>query len=189
MSCVSNPDCTGKPGFLLLTFMKLLLHRFTACRWRMRQWKVYTLNWKTKSSQLRTGKNRFLTQACLELQSQLSVKVYLTLLGWVVYKKSLCLKGSSSGSKQISYLVWLRLLISDIQVIKGSKIKFKGWKLVLWCVFFASTNVNWVVKYVSILTLSSQSDCIFRVNRFVENVYQLSCEEFVNIHLYFTIRL
>ena len=44
--------------------------------------KVYTLNWKPESSQLGTGKNRFLTQACLELQSQLSIKGYLTLFGW-----------------------------------------------------------------------------------------------------------
>ena len=79
-------------------------------------------------------------------------------------------------------------LKNQSNIINNSKIKFKGQKLLQCCVFFASSNVNRVVKYVLILPLSSQSDYIFWVNGFEENVYQLSCKECVNIEAYFTTR-
>ena len=50
-------------------------------------------------------------------------------------------------------------LKNQSNIINNSKIKFKGQKLLQCFVFFASSNVNRVVKYVSILTLSSPSNC------------------------------
>ena len=89
---------------------------------------------------------------------------------------------------------------NEFKIIKGSKIKLKGQKLMLGFEFFTSTNVNQVVKCVSVLTLSSQSNCKICVNfdtffttqlihifhKTIDSKIQSDFEESVNIDAYFT---